>query len=146
MSNQRLDSSRTHVICPADDPLRVVGYHALTVAGVQRESAPGTVTEGIPPRYSIPVVLLARLAVHVEFQPPVRRIGLGQALLTDALIRTVRAADEIGIRAMLVDAIDERAADWYRRFGFEPSPTSDMQLFLPIARIRASLAATGADS
>lgn len=141
LGNQSLGSSRTFVICSDAEPRRVAGYYALSVGGVMHEHAPPAVSERMP-GYPIPVVLLARLAVDVEFRPPRRSIGLGSALMMDAFSRSVRIAEEVGIRAVLVDALDEDAAAWYRyRFGFEPSPTAEHQLFLTMGQIRASLRA-----
>lgn len=84
-------------------------------------------------------MLLARLAVDQAFH----KMHLGSALLRDALIRTVRVSTDAGIRAMLVDALDEEARGFYEHFGFEQSPANDLQLFLPMSRIRASVVAAG---
>jgi predicted N-acetyltransferase YhbS len=84
-------------------------------------------------------MLLARLAVDRAFQ----KMRLGSALLKDSLLRTVKVASDTGIRALLVDALDEEARSFYEHFGFEQSPTNDLQLFLPMARIRASVVAAG---
>jgi len=142
LTNQELGSSRTFVTCPQDAPQRVVGYYSLTFASVQHEDTPPAVREGMP-KYPIPVMLLARLAVDIDFRAPRQKTRLGSALLRNALIRTVRAAEEGGLRAMMVDALHEEARNFYLRFGFEPSPTHELQLFLPMARIRASLIAAG---
>jgi len=62
--------------------------------------------------------------------------GLGRALLKDALLRTVQAADIAGIRALLVHAKDDAARTWYLHWGFEPSPTDPYHLFLLIKDLR----------
>lgn len=142
LSNQRLDSSKTYVTCPADDPTRVVGYYSLTVSSVQHFDAPAETREGMP-RYPIPVMLLGRMGVDQEFRSPNRKTRLGSALLKDALLRSVRVAEEVGLRAMVVDALDEDARGFYERFQFEQSPTNELQLFLSMNRIRASLLAAG---
>jgi hypothetical protein len=82
----------------------VVGYHALAAGGVEREAATARVIKGMP-RYPIPVVTLARLAVDVS----VARRGLGAWLLRDAMTRTLAASETSGVRAMLVHAIDKDA-------------------------------------
>jgi GNAT superfamily N-acetyltransferase len=140
LANQELGSSRTFVTCPDDDPSRVVSYYSLTFASVQHEDTPPGVRVGMP-KYPIPVMLLARLAVDTDFRSPRRRTHLGSALLRDALLRTARAAEEGGLRAMMVDALHDEARRFYQRFGFEQSPTHELQLFLPMSRIRASLLA-----
>jgi GNAT superfamily N-acetyltransferase len=139
LANQRLDSSRTFVTCPDFNPNQVVGYYSLTVGSVQHEDSPDAVRKRMPSRYPIPIMLLARLAVDQAFH----KMHLGSALLRDALIRTVRVSTDAGIRAMLVDALDEEARGFYEHFGFEQSPANDLQLFLPMSRIRASVVAAG---
>jgi GNAT superfamily N-acetyltransferase len=142
LKNQKRDSSRTYVTCPGAEPNRVVGYYSLTYASVLFEKAPPTVQHGVPKRYAIPVMLLARLAVDLAYRPPAQSLRLGSALLKDALLKTVEAAKIAGLHALLVDAIDDDAVTWYRRFGFVPSPVEQMQLFLTMDQITASLEAT----
>ena len=126
-------SARTFVL--TDNELgRVVGYHALTVASVSRENAAERVTKGMP-RHEIPAVLLARLAVDSAVQGR----GLGAWLLRDAMLRTVAVSEEVGIRALLVHAIDDSARAFYTRFCFEPSPTDGNNLQIIIKDIKASL-------
>lgn len=120
--NQRANSAQTYVCCQGTD---VVGYHSLCVGSVDPAQAPTKVTKGLA-RHSVPVMLLARLAVDQAHQ----RVGLGTALLLDALRRTANAADIVGIRALLVHAQDEDARRWYLRWEFEPSPTDPLHLFL----------------
>jgi GNAT superfamily N-acetyltransferase len=101
---------------------------------VDRDDVPPRVAKGLG-NYPVPVIVLARLAVDRSEQ----RKGLGKALLKDALIRCMQAADIIGCRAILVHAKDEAAGEFYRRFGFVASPISDLHLCLLIKDIRASL-------
>jgi predicted N-acetyltransferase YhbS len=77
-------------------------------------------------QYPIPLVILARLAVDLDYQ----KRGLGFSLLQDAIKRTVGIADQAGIRALLTHPIDAEADTFYRRFGFESTPTHDRQLIL----------------
>jgi predicted N-acetyltransferase YhbS len=141
LGNQDLGSSHTFVVCPELDPARVVGYYALTVGSVQLENAPIEVQKDMPPKFAIPVMVLARLAVDSRYRPPVQKLGLGKALLKDALIRTVRVANEAGVRAMLVDALDHDAKGFYERYEFIASPIDELPFFLPMNRIRASVLA-----
>jgi GNAT superfamily N-acetyltransferase len=115
---------------------RVVGYHALTAAAVEREGATARVIKGMG-RYPIPVVLLARLAVDRS----VAGQGFGARLLRDAMTRTLAAAETIGVRALLVHAIDEGARSFYRRRGLEPSPTDRLHLMILIKDIAAAVGA-----
>ncbi len=88
------------------------------------------------PQHLLPVMILARLAVDLGHQ----RVGLGRALLKDALHRTAQAADIAGIRALLVHAKDEQARQWYRNWEFEPSATDSFHLFLLMKDLKALIA------
>ncbi|WP_295426737.1 GNAT family N-acetyltransferase, partial [uncultured Thiodictyon sp.] len=81
----------------------------------------------------IPVVVLARLAVHRSWQGN----GLGRALMQDAGQRIVGAADSIGIRGVLVQALDDAAKGFYERLGFDPSPLDPMALMITLGDLRA---------
>lgn len=130
--NQKASSAQTYVACRAGG--RVIGYYSLAVGAVEREDAPGRVTRGLA-RYPVPVMLLARLAVDRSGQGQ----GLGKALLKDAILRTVQAADIAGIRALLAHTRDDEAKAWYEGFDFEPSPTDPLHLFLLMKDLRALL-------
>ena len=119
-------SARTYVVCPAGSP-RVAGYFSLAAGSVARASAPGKVRRNAPD--PVPVVVLARLAVDVTEQGR----GIGRGLLRDAVLRTANAAGIAGVRALLTHAISERAAGFYERAGFRPSPVDPRTLMLPIA-------------
>lgn len=130
-------SARTYVVVDSEQE-RVVGYHALSAAAVEREAATARVVKGMP-RYPIPVVLLARLAVDVS----VTGRGLGAWLLRDAMTRSLAASETIGVRAMLVHAIDDEARGFYLRHGLKPSPTDELHLMILIKDIAAALDAAG---
>jgi GNAT superfamily N-acetyltransferase len=127
-NNQKANSAQTYVACAASS---IAGYYSLSVAGVDYARTPARIAKGLA-RYPVPVMLLARLAVDRGFQGQ----GLGTALLKDALLRTLRAADIAGIRAVLVHAKNENARQWYMRFGFEPGPVIPMHLFLLLKDIQ----------
>ena len=71
---------------------------------------------------------LGRLAVDQHYQGK----GLGELLRVDALTRTRRVYAEAGGIGLFVDAIDERAASFYRRFGFAACPDNSLLLFPPV--------------
>lgn len=112
---------------------RVVGYYCLAAGSVQHQDAPGRLRRNMP--QPVPVILLSRLAVDQKE----RGNGLGSHLLRDAITRSVQAADTIGVRAILVHALHEDAASFYRHFEFTPSPTDDLHLTLMIKDARALL-------
>jgi GNAT superfamily N-acetyltransferase len=129
--NQQNDSVRTYVLTFEN---KVIGYYSLTTGACLREEAPARAAKGLA-AHPIGVILLARLAVDLRRHGE----GWGAGLLHDALRRASRAADLVGARAVMVQAIDENAAAFYRRFGFEPSPTSPKQLMLLLKDLRAGL-------
>jgi GNAT superfamily N-acetyltransferase len=115
-------SARTFVACDQD---RVAAYYSLTVGQIDSLEAPERIRRGIG-QYPIPLVILARLAVDLDYQ----KRGPGFSLLQDAISRTVAIADQAGIRALLTHPIDAEADAFYRRFGFEPTPLQEQQLIL----------------
>jgi predicted N-acetyltransferase YhbS len=117
------------------DGQRVVGYYALAAAQLRPEEASERALKGQPKKRPVPAVLLARLAVDLGHQGQ----GLGRSLLQDAMLRANEAAEELGIRVMLVHAKHERASHWYKRFGFEESPTDPLHLMLLMVDLRAFL-------
>ena len=119
---QSSGSARTFVVCDED---RVAGYFSLTVGQIDTLEAPERVRRGMG-QYPIPLVILARLAVDLDYQ----RQGLGFSLLQDAIRRTVVIAEQAGIRALLTHPVDAEADALYRRFGFEPTPAHERQLIL----------------
>jgi GNAT superfamily N-acetyltransferase len=130
-------SARTYVVVDSDQE-RVVAYHALVAAELERKAATARVIKGMP-QYPTPVILLARLAVDLS----VARRGLGAWLLRDAMLRTLAASETIGVRAMLVHAIDEEARAFYLRHGLEPSPTDPLHLMILIKDIANAVDAAG---
>ena len=135
LTNQRAEAAQTYVVCQTGTRT-VAGYYALAAGSVELAQATSRVARGLA-RHPIPIALLARLAVDLRSA----RKGLGSALLKDALLRINSAADVIGVRAVLVHAKDEAARAFYERYGFEPSPVDDLQLFLLIKDLRTTLRA-----
>lgn len=125
--------SRTFVTTAAG--LEVVGYHALAAGSVGVQDATARLMKGQPLERPVPVILLARLGVDRRHQGR----GVGRSLLQDALLRCSAAAATIGVRAVVVHAVDERARRWYRRWGFEPSPTDPHHLILLMKDLRKLL-------
>ena len=116
--------SRTFVAKLDDEPNSICGYYALTLAELENRNLPEAWRKKMPRR--IPGVKLGRLAVDKRFQGK----GLGDLLLVDALTRAQRIYQEAGGIGLFVDAIDEQAAGYYKRFGFEAMPNNPLLLFL----------------
>lgn len=129
-TNQQADSAKTYIACQGS---RVAGYYSLTTGSVQKYESPERVAKGLADR---PIgVLLARLAVHTQF----RKKGLGKALLFDALQRVEEAADIVGLRAVMVHAIDDEARRFYEHFDFDPCPGDPFQTLLLLKDIRKAI-------
>ena len=129
LTNQRAQASRTYVALSGE---AVVGFHTLVVGEVSHAQAPERIRKGLA-RQPVPVMVLARLAVALEHQGQ----GLGAGLLKDAIGRTLAAAGIAGIRALAVHAKDERARGFYAHFGFRPSPSDPLHLFVLIKDLQA---------
>ena len=111
---------------------RIRGYHTLSAGSVFPDDLPPSVTKRLPRYATYPVALIGWLAVDSEFQ----RQRIGEVLLSDALSRASRLAEKLGILAVVVDALDERAAGYYRRFGPSPFSEDQLRLFLTVAEYR----------
>jgi predicted N-acetyltransferase YhbS len=125
--NQREGASRCFVVCNDND---VVGYYALAAGSVSLAGAPGSIRRNMP--NPIPAVVLGRLAVHVDWGGQ----GIGRGLLRDALLRSMRAAQELGIRVFLCHAIDENAKAFYAYHGFVESPIDPLTMMISLSRMR----------
>jgi len=137
LSNEELGGSRTYVAC---EGVRVVAFYSLANGAVARQGAPGKIKRNMPD--PIPVMVLGRLAVDRRLQGR----GLGKALLGDAILRTLRAAEIAGIRAILVHAKKDRARLSYERFGFQSWATRPLTLTLSLQEAAAQLGSVGAIS
>ena len=131
-TNVRNDSARVYVLHRQDRVVR--GYYALTAGSITHEDAPKRISQDLA-GHPIGVVVMGRLAVDSSHQGK----GLGTTLLQDALMRVEQAGDMIAIRAVLVQAINDTARDFYLRFGFSPSPIDELRLMLLMKDLRAFL-------
>jgi predicted N-acetyltransferase YhbS len=111
----------------------VVGYYALAVGAMAHDLAPGRVKCNMP--NPVPVMVLGRLAVNTVYHGQ----GVGAALLRDALLRTIQAAEIAGIRAILVHSISDAARRFYEKSGFYTSPLEPMTLMITLDEARRAL-------
>ncbi|MGH8925318.1 MAG: GNAT family N-acetyltransferase [Acidimicrobiia bacterium] len=134
LAAQEMDTARTFLLIRSR---RVVGYFSLTMGSVLREEAPARLVRGMP-AYPVGMVLLARLAADRRHQGR----GFGALLLTEALRKALAAGESAAARLVVVDAIDEQAADFYRHHGFIIAPEHRHRLYRRIKDIKASLEST----
>lgn len=132
LSNQQRGFTAVMVVHEAG---RVVGYHGLAPTAVIPSALPRSIRTGQPPD-PVPCLLLAQLAVDRAWGGK----GVGTGLVKHALMRCVEAARLIGGRALIVNAVDDAAAAFWRRRGFIPSRDDPLILYRSIADIGASLA------
>ncbi|MCZ2341345.1 MAG: GNAT family N-acetyltransferase [Bacteroidales bacterium] len=126
LQNQKRGIVRNYVTTHVQSKV-IVGYYSLVYASLDQKLLPPKLIKGLG-KYDIPVMLLARLAVDRREQGH----GLGKALLKDAILRTMQAAEIAGLKLLLVHAKDEAAADFYHKHGFEPVLDDPLKLFLPV--------------
>ena len=127
LKNQVQGASRTYVVCQGD---RVMAYYAIASGVVTCNEATGRLRRNMPD--PIPVVVLGRLGVDST----VRGQGLGRALVRDAAMRILQAADMIGIRGMTVQALSDDAKVFYEHMGFEASPIAPNLLMITLADLQ----------
>ncbi|WP_438816432.1 GNAT family N-acetyltransferase [Taklimakanibacter lacteus] len=136
MSNQ--EKGFTAVLVVHEDQ-HVIGYYGLAPTAVIPATLPRSVRTGQPPD-PVPCLLLGQLATDQRWTGQ----GIGTSLLKHALQRCVTAAGLIGGRALIVNAVDVEAAEFWRRRGFIPSRDDPLVLFRSIADIAASIGASAA--
>lgn len=130
IKNQKSNASRTYVACDVE---RVVAYYVLASSSVDVNVATGRLRRNMP--NPVPVVVLGRLAIDLNYQ----NMGIGSALVRDAGLRVIQAADTIGIRGLLVQAISNSAKEFYEKVGFESSGIDPMTLMITLDDLKAAL-------
>jgi GNAT superfamily N-acetyltransferase len=109
---------------------KVAAYYTLAAAGVPLGELPESLVKRLPRYPSVPVARLGRLAVDLAY----RGKKLGAALVWDAVTRAIRS--EVAVSALLVDAKDEAATEFYRHLGFVALEGDGRRLILPLAKIK----------
>ncbi|REF26642.1 acetyltransferase (GNAT) family protein [Xenorhabdus cabanillasii] len=127
LKNNLTGASKTYVVC---NESRVLAYYSLAASAIVINTAPGHFKRNMP--NPIPVVVLGRLAVDRRLQ----RKGIGRALVKDAALRVIQAADLIGIRGMIIHALSDEAKSFYETTGFEPSPLDPMLLMATLTDLK----------
>jgi GNAT superfamily N-acetyltransferase len=117
-------SARTYVACGIGQ--QVAGYYCLSAYMVSTESLPKRLSRNMPRKS--PVILLGRLAVDRAFNGQ----GLGKSLMRDAILRALSGSVIIGARALMIEALDDRAKEFYLSLGFVSFPPDSLSLFLPL--------------
>jgi len=124
LQNQKKRMIRNYVTCKAK---QVVGFYSLVYGSVGQDAAPKFLLQG-GGKYALPVMILARLAVTKTEKGN----GLGKALLKNAILRTLQAADIAGLKAVFVQAKNNEVKQFYEQYGFMAIPNHPLHLFLPL--------------
>ncbi len=134
-ARQHIDKglSRTEVLVDDGAPEEILGYVTISLAEIIADSLPPAYAKKYPAKAH--GVKLARLAVARSRQ----REGLGALMMVHAMRRALQVADSAGIIGFFVDAKDEAASRYYRRFGFIPLPDDPHKLFMPLTTLRQAL-------
>jgi predicted GNAT family N-acyltransferase len=114
------------------DGKKIAGYYTLSSYAVKLDEIPEEIARKLTRMPEIPATLLGRLARSIEF----RGQGMGGILLVDALKKALENSAHVASWAVVVDAIDEEAEEYYRRYGFLPFPNKPNRLFLPMNSIQ----------
>jgi GNAT superfamily N-acetyltransferase len=138
LSNQEKGFTAVMVVHEAN---RVLGYYGLAPTAVLPATLPRSIRTGQPPD-PVPCLLLGQLAADQNFSGK----GIGTGLLKHALQRCVMAANLIGGRALIVNAVDIEAAHFWMRRGFIPSKDDPLIVFRSLADIAASIASPSGSS
>ncbi len=129
--NQDIHKKLAICFVAVDNEQNVIGYYTLTSESLGRDLIPGKYLKQVPKNYNAPVILLGRLARDIK----AKGTGLGEFLLLDALFRSYKLSNEsIGAMAVVVEPINEKAAEFYKKYGFVHLPDSE-KMFLPMKLI-----------
>ncbi len=131
LKNDTLGIGKTFVAL--DEDKRIAGYFTLATAQVAYQDIPNQYRERLP-KYPIPALRLARLAVSKELQGR----GVGRWLLAQVFIKTVQVADVTGLYFLIVDA-KETSKNFYEHYGFIKFNDKDLCYFILIETVRKAM-------
>jgi GNAT superfamily N-acetyltransferase len=119
--------NRVFVASQPDKPRLMIWCYSLSVGSLSASDLPEQFRHRLP-RYPVPIALLGRLVVAKSHQGK----GLGAILIADALQRIALANQVMAVYAVVVEALNNQAAEFYQQFGFIPLPSQPLKLFLPM--------------
>ena len=131
-AGQAVGKNLTAVFVLTPDGKTIAGYYTLSSYAVKLDEIPEDIAKKLTRMQEIPATLLGRLARSVEF----RGQGIGETLLVDALKQALQNSTHVASWAVIVDAKDEEAAEFYQRYGFISFPSRPNRLFLPMTSIQ----------
>lgn len=132
--NHQKGIAKTFVAIPEDGKPNVAGYYSVSMSEIQRESMPKSYGKGLP-RYPVPAMRMGKLAVDSSMQGR----KLGEALLMECLRRAIRLSQDVGIFAVVVDALNQEAKAFYSRYGFIALQSNSLSLFIPLKTVSKAM-------
>jgi predicted GNAT family N-acyltransferase len=132
--NHKKNISLTFVATLTDSPRTILGYYCVSMAQIEFDSLPTPFAKGLP-RYPVPAMRIGRLAVSLE----ARGKGVGRDLLMDAFHRALEAAKSVGVFAIVVDAKDETAKNFYKKYQFTELLDHPKTLFILLSTLKDAL-------
>lgn len=132
------NASKTFCAIDVAAPGRVLGFYTVAPSAIAHKDVPASMTKGLA-QHEVAGFKLARIATDVS----VAGQGLGGQLLVAVALRCLRIAAEAGGRLLIIDAKNERAAEWYASYGAEPLQDRPLTLVMPLASFAADLKAKG---
>ena len=117
-------------VCTLPEKTAILGFYTLSAIAVDVGSLPKNLSRKLP-HHPVPCALVGRLAVDQS----AKGHGLGRMLLMDAIKRTINVSTEMAIHAMIVDAKNDSAKQFYEGFGFISLSDNPIRLFLPLGSI-----------
>lgn len=122
--------STTHVLLDDASPSRILGYYSLSAAQLLLTDLQESDRRRMP-RHPVPAIRMARMAVLTGEQGK----GHGDYMLGHAVARCLSLRQELGVHALLVDALHMRAAGFYLAYGFRAATTRSLTLYLPLGSV-----------
>lgn len=130
LTNDKKNVGKTFVAVLKEEPSQPIGYYTLSMVHILFDELPEELKKGLP-RYPVPAMRLGKLAISLNHQ----KQGLGAFLLKDVLLKAIDFSEKVGLKCLLVDALNDRAKLFYQKFGFLPFPSNSLTLVLPIETI-----------
>lgn len=126
--------NKTFVALPSDNPKVIAGYYTCCMSQINPTGLSQSEQKRFP-RYPIPVMLIGKLAIDKSFQ----KMGLGKKLLKHAFESAITTSDKIGVYAIRVDALHEKAKEYYKKYGFLELQDAPLTLILPLSTIKKAI-------
>ena len=131
-ATQAVDKGLAAVFVLTPDGVKIAGYYTLSAYAIKLDEIPEEIAKKLTRIPEVPATLIGRLARHIDY----RGKGLGELLLANALNKALENRAHVASWAVVVDAKDNEAIEFYKKFGFMPVRIKANRLFLPMDTVR----------